>query len=486
MFNSQRNSLLLKALVIGVLAVLMLIPLGMIEGLIAERASRRTEAIASVQASFAGPQTVALPFFVWPYVEQWSEQSVDAAGRIRVTPMSEAKTLVWFADQAQAAAQVTVNNDRYRGIHRVRTFESLVAINGAMTWPDRSQVKPSAEGRRIVWAEPRLVLPISDVRGLRGTPAINLNGQALKFREGTQLPMLAAGLNALLIEQTAGSSPRFSINLELAGTERLAFAPTATTSAVTVKSAWPDPRFGGSYLPRDRTVNASGFSADWAISALASDVQQQVRQLASQAQPDRRPPQHAPARLDTFEIDFIEAVNTYLLAERSAKHGALIITLVFGAMFLFDVCAPGRSTPAPRGGTQRVGDGPAPVASTLRALNAHPVQYGFVGLALVIFFLLLLSLSEHIAFGVAYSIAASACALLITYYLSYVLANRARALGFGGALAGMYATIYSILIAEGTALLMGSVLLFLMLAAAMIVTRRFDWRRMGPGAKAAA
>ncbi|HVE89401.1 MAG TPA: inner membrane CreD family protein, partial [Burkholderiaceae bacterium] len=153
---------------------------------------------------------------------------------------------------------------------------------------------------------------------------------------------------------------------------------------------------------------------------------------------------------------FIEAVNTYLLAERSAKHGAMIIVLVFGAMFLFD---------------------------TLRALNAHPVQYGFVGLALVIFFLLLLSLSEHVAFGVAYSIAASSCTLLITYYLSYVLANRPRALGFGCALAAMYATIYSILIAEGTALLMGSVLLFVMLAAAMIVTRKLDWRRIGPGMK---
>ncbi len=212
-----------------------------------------------------------------------------------------------------------------------------------------------------------------------------------------------------LAESAGGSSTRFSINLELAGTERLAFAPTATASTVTVKSAWPDPHFGGSYLPRDRTVNASGFSAEWAISALASDVQQQVRTpRVRQTRPQRPSSTASASRFDTFEIDFIEAVNTYLLAERSAKHGALIIVLVFGAMFLFD---------------------------TLRSLNAHPLQYGFVGLALVIFFLLLLSLSEHIAFGLAYSIAASACTLLITYYLSHVLANRARALGFGGALA---------------------------------------------------
>lgn len=448
MLKSLRNSVLVKAFVIGLLAVLMLIPLGMIEGLIAERATRRAEAVASVQASFAGEQTVALPFFVWPYVEHWTEQSVDASNRVRVTQLSEPRQLVWFVDQSQANAEVTVKNDRYRGIHRVRTFESTISINGTATWPDRSQIKPTAEERRIVWSEPRLVLPIADVRGLRGSPVVSMDGRAVQFREGTQLPMLAAGLHVPLTESAGGSSTRFLISLELAGTERLAFAPTATASTVAVKSAWPDPHFGGSYLPRERTVTASGFSAEWAISALASDVQQQVRALVA-AKPSQRPSApHRQARFDTFEIDFIEAVNTYLLAERSAKHGALIVVLVFGAIFLFD---------------------------SLRSLHAHPVQYGFVGLALVIFFLLLLSLSEHIVFGLAYSIAASACTLLITYYLSHVLANRGRALGFGGALLSMYATIYAILVAEDTALLMGSALLFATLAAAMLATRRFDW-----------
>ncbi len=447
MLNAARNPLLLKALVIGFLAILMLIPLGMIEGLIAERASRRMEAVASVQASFAGAQMVALPFFVWPYVEHWTEQSVDANNRVRVTQMSESRQLLWFADRLQAAAEVAVQNDRYRGIHRVRTFESTIAINGAFTAPDRNSVKPSAEGRRLVWGEPRLVLPISDVRGLRGTPSVNVGGELLRFREGTQLPALAAGMHAVLAESINGTTTQLAINIELAGTEHLAFAPTATTNTVNVKSAWPDPHFGGSYLPRERAVAATGFTAAWQISALASGVQQQVRALASPGHKERS----AARPLDAFEIGFIEAVNTYLLAERSAKHGALIIVLVFGALFLFD---------------------------TLRSLNAHPVQYGFVGLALVVFFLLLLSLSEHIAFGLAYTIGASACTLLITYYLRHVLHDRRRALGFGGALAVMYATIYSILIAEGTALLMGSVLLFVMLAAAMIATRRLDWRNV--------
>ena len=457
MLKPLRNSLLLKALVIGVLAVLMLIPLGMIEGLIAERASRRAEAVASVQASFAGPQTLALPFFVWPYVEHWTEQTVDASNRVMVKQMTEPKQLVWFAEGSQANADVTVKNDRYRGIHRVRTYESTITVSGAALWPDRGQIKSPVEGRRIVWGEPRLVMAIADVRGLRGPPVLTVDGKAVKFRESTQLPLLAAGLHAPLAEGVAGSNMRFSINLELAGTERLAFAPTATANTVTVKSTWPDPHFGGSYLPRERTVTASGFSAEWAISALASGVQEQVRTLAAAAKAERPASQHLRVALNTFEIDFIEAVNTYLLAERSAKHGALIIVMVFGAMFLFD---------------------------TLRALNAHPIQYGFVGLTLVIFFLLLLSLSEHIAFGLAYVIAATACTLLITYYLAHVLANSSRAVGFGGALALMYAAIYAILIAEDTALLMGTSLLFAMLTAAMIVTRKFDWRQVSAAMRA--
>ena len=447
MFKLPRNPLLSRAAVIGVLVVLMLIPLGMIEGLIAERAARRMEAVASVQASFAGSQTLALPFFIWPYVEHWSEQSTDTNNRVRVTQVSEAKHLLIFADQTQAAADVVVHNDRYRGIHRVRTFESTITVDGQVTWPDRTTIRPAAD-RRVVWGEPRLVLPISDVRGLRGSPSLALQGDTIKFREGTQMPMLSAGLHAVVPTPADGITARYSITVHLAGTERLAFAPTAQASIVKVKSAWTDPHFGGSYLPSERTVTAAGFSAAWSVSALASDVQQQIRAIASATPADRSP---RASRLDSFEVDFIEAVNTYLLAERSAKHGALIIVLVFAALFFFD---------------------------TLRSLNAHPVQYGLVGLALVVFFLLLLSLSEHIAFGLAYLAAASACISLISYYISHVLADRSRAFAFGAGLALMYATIYSILIAEGTALLMGSVLLFVMLALAMIVTRRLDWRKM--------
>ena len=397
-----------------------------------------------------GPQTVVLPFFLWPYVEQWTDETLNASGRViaRTQHTSEPKHLIWFAERVQADAQVTVQSDRYRGIHRVRTFDSNISISGTFTWPDRGAVKPSADGRRIVWGEPRLVLPISDVRGLRGTPVLTVNGEARPFKEATQLAALNSGIHAVLTVPPAPASGRFSIDLGLAGTEQLAFAPTATTSAVTLQSPWPDPHFGGRYLPVDRTISAGGFIARWEVPALASGVQQQLRAAASAGRSERT----GASAVDTFDVGFIEAVNTYLLAERSAKHGALIIVLVFAALFLFD---------------------------TLRALNAHAIQYGFVGLALVIFFLLLLSLSEHIAFGIAYMIAASACTTLITYYLRYVLGDARRALGFGVALAVMYAVIYAILIAEGTALLMGSVLLFVTLATTMIVTRKFDWRSLG-------
>ncbi|MDQ3187945.1 MAG: cell envelope integrity protein CreD [Pseudomonadota bacterium] len=455
MFKSPRNPLLAKALVVGALALLMLIPLNMIEGLIAERAARRMEAVASVQASFAGRQTLVLPFFVWPYVEQWTDETVNASGRViaRTQHTSETRYLLWFAEQVGADAQVTVESDRYRGIHRVRTFDSKISISGSVIWPDREAVKPSADGRRLVWAEPRLVLPISDVRGLRGTPSLAVDGEPRTFKEATLLATMNSGIHAVLVAPSATASQRFLIALALAGTEQIAFAPTATNTVVTVQSAWPDPHFAGRYLPVDRIISAAGFTARWEVPALASAVQQQLRAAASSAVGDKR----GVTAIDTFDVDFIEAVNAYLLAERSTKHGALIIVLVFAALFLFD---------------------------TLRAVNAHAVQYGFVGLSLAIFFLLLLSLSEHIAFGFAYLIAGSACTMLITYYLRYVLHDTRRTAGFGAALALMYATVYAILVAEASALLMGSGLLFATLATAMIVTRKLDWRLFSPGTRA--
>ena len=170
-----------------------------------------------------------------------------------------------------------------------------------------------------------------------------------------------------------------------------------------------------------------------------------------------RPPPKPPPDLDSFSVAFIEPINVYSQADRAVKYGMLFVALTFAAFFLFEV---------------------------LKSLPIHPVQYTLVGLALALFFLLLVSLSEHINFVHAYLIAGAACITLIGIYLSYALHSWKRGMGFGTALTLLYGVLFGLLQSESNALIMGSILLFAVLSAIMLVTRKVDWYQLGKSADA--
>jgi inner membrane protein len=243
---------------------------------------------------------------------------------------------------------------------------------------------------------------------------------------------------------------RFAFDLGLDGIERQHFAPVAKNNEITLKSAWPHPQFGGRFLPvaRERTVTDDGFAATWRISALSTDTQQQLLAMEEKATPR----ENTLAGLDRFSVGFIEPVNVYSLAERATKYGLLFVALTFAAFFIFEV---------------------------LKSLPIHPVQYLLVGLALALFFLLLVGLSEHYAFIYAYLISSLACIVLIGFYLSFVLHDWKRGMGFGVALTMLYGALYGLLISESNALVLGSILLFAVLAAVMVATRKVDWYQIG-------
>jgi inner membrane protein len=156
--------------------------------------------------------------------------------------------------------------------------------------------------------------------------------------------------------------------------------------------------------------------------------------------------------LEAFGVNFIEPVNIYLLAERATKYGLLFIALIFGGFFLFE---------------------------TLKQLRIHPLQYGLVGISIAVFFLLLISLTEHIPFALAYALAALGCTALLCVYLAAVLRGWSRAWRFGVKLALLFAVLYGLLLSEDNALLMGALLVFACLAAVMMLTRRIDWYAVG-------
>ncbi len=220
-------------------------------------------------------------------------------------------------------------------------------------------------------------------------------------------------------------------------------------------SDWPHPSFVGQFLPRGREITAAGFSADWRTSFFATNLEEALQRCPPQADPAI--PDCADFTGRHFGVSFIDPVDQYLRTERAVKYGFLFILLTFAGFFLLEV---------------------------LRRFSVHPVQYGLVGLALAMFFLLLLSLSEHIGFAAAYAVSAVACVGLITFYVTQVLGSRVHGAGFGASLAALYGLLYAILGSEDYALLTGSVLVFTLLAIVMVLTRHVNWSRAGAAARA--
>jgi inner membrane protein len=284
-----------------------------------------------------------------------------------------------------------------------------------------------------------------------------VDGEALKFLPGVprlpQSSMLAHGIHAQLTASLhstwmAGKPLAYDLRLVLVGQERFALAPIADETSAHLASSWPHPSFGGKFLATRRNVTDTGFQATWAVSSLVSPARTQVLAdtLAASPQASRLEGLH------TFDVSLVEPLNVYSLTDRAIKYGLLFVALTLMGAFMFEL---------------------------FRKLRLHPVQYGLVGLSIALFFLLLLALSEKIEFPVAYAGAAAASVLLLMVYFSAVLRGWRRGVGLGAFVGVLYAALYGLLASEDNALLLGSLLLFGLLALMMVMTRRVDWYAMG-------
>ena len=408
------------------------ISLVMIYGVISERKGYRNRVVTEVAQSAAGAQTIRGPALVIRYVER-VDGAPDAAGRPTTRWVRDQVVLQPESLEVRARANVT---PRARGIYEAQVFQSHQDLSGSFVVPPHFGL---AETHHVVAIESAsLVLGVSDARGLKGEPRLEWDGAAAGFEPGSGVSWLSQGISAPVpasdLERPATLT--FNLAFELQGTERLAFVPFGARSRVHVESDWPHPSFDGSALPDERSVAAQGFSAAWRMSEFTTGV---------------RGPEQAASAAD-FGVRFIQPVDVYTQSERAVKYGLLFVVLTFVAFLLFEA---------------------------LKGLAIHPMQYGLAGAAVALFFLLLISLSEHLPFVVAYVVASAACVGLLAYYASFVLHSIRRGAGFGLLLAALYGLLYFLLRAEDYALLLGSVLLFGFLAAIMVLTRRLDWARVG-------
>ncbi len=431
----------LKILLVLGMTLAILVPLSMIRGTIHERQAYRETAVTTVARSYAGEQAITGPVLVVPYVETVVVEQRDPRGDTHRVRREQAGQWTYFPTTMETAGKLLPSTRRL-GIHEVRVYEfnaTTDAVFNVRIPGDAGADAPRRLGR------PRLVYGFSDVRGLVGAPMLKLDGHVQVLQQGLG-GSPGSGVHAELAVPQAGQTLHFQsrIAYALGGTESLSIAPLGKSNRIVIDSSWPHPQFNGAFLPRSKRIDGNGFHAQWDVSSLATNAQAQY--IAGSR-----------SELDRIGVSMVEPVNIYSQADRATKYGLLFVALTFVGFFMFEL---------------------------IRQLRIHPIQYALVGLALSIFFLLLVSLSEHIAFGWAYLAASVACIGLLGFYLSAVMQSVARGIGFSTMLALLYGALYGLLVSEDNALVLGAGLLFVILSVIMVVTRRIDWYRvstMGAG-----
>jgi inner membrane protein len=446
----------MKVLALVALTVLLYIPLGLIQGLIAERGASRDEAAKELARTYTHAQMLVGPVLIVPYVERWKEVLLDNQDKPAGRMIERSKDGVYwvFPEGLDLDARMTPET-RYRGIFSILFYKIKGTLHGDFAAFDVSAITHSERDSRIELKMPYVVLGLSDLRGLEGSPVLSVAGEKLRFEQGASgLPdknWLAGGIHAplagaALTQWRNGKAMDFELPLTVIGQERFAMAPVADETTAHIQSSWPSPSFDGNFLAAQRAVNAQGFDARWRVSALVTKAREQVRTLeVRQSEAGYLP---AETGVETFGVSLMEPLNVYAMATRAAKYGVMFIVVVLTAAFMFEL---------------------------FKKLRLHPVQYALVGLSIALFFLLLVALSEKIAFWQAYTVAACASVALLAIYFSAVLHGWQRGLSLGGFVAVLYAALYGLLASEDNALLLGALLIFGMLAVLMLVTRKVDW-----------
>lgn len=449
-----------KAGMVVVLTLAILIPLQMIRGVIHERQRYREQVVRDVGAGFGGRQTLAGPVLVVPYEERVAGIVTDQNGNQRPSLGRRSGQWVFFPDALSIDGQLKPDVRR-RGLHQVRVYQ----WDGHLQARFDASLPAPAEGVQRSIGQPWLSIGIADVRGLRGTPTMVVNDAPVAIAQGLGHAD-GSGVHARLPAPAAGTRLRLAVraDLSLGGTESFAMLPLGTHNDLRLRSSWHSPSFEGRSPQHHR--DGRGFRAHWRIAAVATDAQRHY--LRSLAPSPRAASESAAAAAsaamagapswrpsgDAVGVALIDPVNPYLQADRASKYGVLFVLLTFIGFFMFEL---------------------------IKQVRVHPIQYLLVGMAIAIFFLLLLGLSEHIPFGLSYLLAALACIGLIGFYLAAVLRSRARGLGFAAMLGLLYAVLYGLLLSEDNALALGAGLLFVILAAIMVATRRVDWYRLSGG-----
>jgi inner membrane protein len=432
-----------KAGILLAIVILLMIALEMTSGIVWERNHYQNQAKQSIANSWTGSQTLIGPMLVLPYTVNVKKTEWDDKNKVNLESVVSVHKVKLISPESLIIAGNADTQIRSLGIYGIPVYATHIDISGSFL-PLELMQETERQSGFSGWQHPYLTVLINDIRGIISRPKLNWNDSVLSFQSGTQLPDSSIqGMHAELSPLNSSKSFAFSFSVDLRGMEQLTFSPLGMTTEVNLQSDWFHPGFVGNFLPESHRISDQGFAAKWRVSSFSSNIDRQLIECSLG--------QCGGLISNAFGVSMVQPINIYQQSDRATKYGILFISLTFIAFLVFEVT---------------------------KKMSIHPVQYALVGLALAIFFLLLVALSEHIDFVCAYLSAASACTLLLSFYLGAILKSLTQSLVFTLMIAGLYVSLYVIISAEDTALLMGSGLIFVALSCLMVVTRRIDWYQL--------
>lgn len=423
------QSITFKALVIGFLTIILLIPGIMIQDLIRERQDRSVETIEKINAKWSNAQTICGPVLTIPYTTTHvdvNNKTVFQQHTISITPENLNIDTQLFPEE------------RYYGIYKTILYKSEIDLSGNF---DKINYQKT-DNSTIHWDQAYLTIGVSDLRGITENISFTLDNKQYPVKAAGNYDRLMGKILVVSLNNAdtllTGQPLNFNCKIKLNGSSNINFIPIGKTSKVHVAGTWKSPGFIGNFSP-EHTITENGFDANWSVLRFNRSI----------------PETWIDNQVETFEdasfgVNLIDPVNHYQQNMRSAKYAFMFIALTFVVFFFVEI---------------------------LTKKRIHPIQYLLVGIALILFYSLLLSISEQINFGIAYLIASIATIGLITVYTHSIFKNKVQTGGLAAMLCMLYIFLYVVLQLEDIALLIGSIGLFIILGIIMFFSRKINWYR---------
>lgn len=460
-FKNPFSGPLSRCVFIGIVTLFLLIPLGLVRDVVYERSYLYSEATDDIRSGWGRDQTVSGPALIIPYTTWEERKEMKPVGKKVELPNGRfeqemvEEVIREYYQHYRVVLPSTLSFEsalkheiRYRGIYRQALYTAPIDVQGSFTLPQQKDF--SGNIHKVHWEKAYVAMGVADLKTIAEAAPLEWNGKKLEaYKPGTNAgTLLGPGFHAELplSAADAGSVRDFSTKLTIRGSGGISFTPVGENSTISLSGTWPDPKFQSQLLPVDRQVGPEGFSATWLVSNLTRTYPQSADIAAYSAEiyGDNSGSRSAITRF-TAGVDLYESVSLYRMVKRAVDYGILFIAVSFVALFAFEMI------------TRR---------------RMHLLQYGMVGLSMSVFYLVLLSLAEHVSFGGSFVAASLVTVLMNSLYVAAALSSRAKGLIMAGVLAALYAVLFSILRMEDIALLTGTCLVLVMMGVLMYVTRK--------------